>query len=269
MIDSLLCDEIQKNSDSDSVAVLMSGGVDSISCAFSAHRLNKKVHVYTFHLESDPSYDALKAIEVAKIMNWKYTLTEVPTKNLESDFIRLATDIECKKKTHFECTFPFLYVYPKIEESEIISGIAADGHYGVSKKACIHYKTPKSKFDEFRVDYFSQKNPAGLVQQKILSKKYGKKFIAPYLEAKVIEYFRQYDWYELNKPFQKHHVVNSFPEFKSIGKVKKHINLQLGSNIDKLFESLLNNQNINFKKRVRIMDICKDWSNLGKHLYEG
>ena len=268
MIDSLLYDEIQKNSQSDSVAVLMSGGVDSISCAFSAHRLGKRINVHTFHLEDDPSYDALKAIEVSKIMGWEYTLTEVPTKNLERDFIHLATEFKCEKKTHFECTFPFLYIFPKIKESEVISGIAADGHYGVSKKACIHYKTPISKFDEFREKYFSQKNPAGLIQQNILAKKYDKKFIAPYLEPKVIDFFRQYDWYELNKPFQKHHVVNSFPEFKEIGKFKKHINLQLGSNIDKLFESLLNNQNINFKKRIRIMDICKDWSNLGGHLYE-
>ena len=268
MIDQLLCNEIQKHSKSDSVAVLMSGGVDSISCAFSAHRLGKKVHVYTFHLENDPSYDAMKAIEVAKIMNWEYTLIEVPAKNLESDFIYLATDIECKKKTHFECTFPFLYVYPKIEEFEVISGIAADGHYGISKKACIHYKTPKSKFDEFRVDYFAQKNPAGLIQQKILAKQYGKEFIAPYLEKDVIDFFRQYDWYELNKPFQKHHVVTAFSEFKLIGKFKKHINLQLGSNIDKLFESLLENNKINFKKRIRIMDICRDWNKLGRSLYE-
>ena len=268
MIDSLLCDEIQKQSSSDSVAILMSGGVDSISCALSAHRMGKKVNVYTFHLENDPSYDALKAIEVSKIMNWDYTLIEVPIKNLEEDFIHLATNIECRKKTHFECTFPFLYIYPKIKESEIISGIAADGHYGVSKKACIHYKTPKSKFDEFRVGYFSQLNPAGLVQQKILSDMHKKKFIAPYLEPKVIEYFEQYDWFELNKPFQKHHVVNSFSEFKLMGKIKPHINLQLGSNIDKLFESLLDNQNINFKKRIRVMDMCRDWSNIGRHLYE-
>ena len=84
----------------------------------------------------------------------------------------------------------------------------------------------------------------------------------------MIDFFRQYDWYELNKPFQKHHVVTAFSEFKLIGKFKKHINLQLGSNIDKLFESLLENNKINFKKRIRIMDICRDWNKLGRSLYE-
>jgi hypothetical protein len=99
-------------------------------------------------------------------------------------------------------------------------------------------------------------------------KQYDKKFIAPYLEKDVIDFFRQYDWYELNKPFQKHHVVTAFSEFELIGKFKKHINLQLGSNIDKLFESLLKNDRINFKKRIRIMDICRDWNKLGRSLYE-
>ena len=45
-------------------------------------------------------------------------------------------------------------------------------------------------------------------------------------------------WEELNKPFQKHHVLNAFEEFKK-GKFKKHINLQLGAGVDKLFETLI------------------------------
>jgi hypothetical protein len=41
---------------------------------------------------------------------------------------------------------------------------------------------------------------------------------------------------------------------------KKHINLQLGSGVDKLFETLIDNKKINFKNRKRVMDICRDWS---------
>ena len=37
-------------------------------------------------------------------------------------------------------------------------------------------------------------------------------------------------------------------------------NLQLCSNVDKLFETLLDNQEINYKKRKRVMDICRDWA---------
>ena len=66
-------------------------------------------------------------------------------------------------------------------------------------------------------------------------------------------------WEELNKPFQKHIVVNAFEEFKKF-KFKKHINLQLGAGVDKLFEKLLDNRTINFKNRKRVMDIARDWS---------
>ena len=40
--------------------------------------------------------------------------------------------------------------------------------------------------------------------------------------------------------------------------------MQLGANIDHLFEKLLNNTEINFKNRSRVMDICRDWYELNK-----
>ena len=260
MIDKILCEEIQKASKENNVAVLLSGGVDSISVALAAHRVGKKVTGYTFHLKDQLSYDAHKAQKVCEIMNWSCQVVEVPIDNVSNDFIRLRQQYDCLKKTHYECTFPFLYVYPKIEELEVLSGIAADGHYGVSKKACLNYKEPKEKFDLFREDYFKNPNPAGFIQQKILCERYNKIFVAPYLEQSVKDFFRQYDWYQLNKPHQKHHVRNAFKEFERFGKIKPHINLQLGSNIDKLFESvIIPDKTINFRDRKRIMDICRDW----------
>ena len=43
---------------------------------------------------------------------------------------------------------------------------------------------------------------------------------------------------------------------------KKHINLQLGAGVDKLFETLIDDKFINFKFRKRVMDICRDWSKM-------
>ena len=85
------------------------------------------------------------------------------TDNLEEDFFKLAKEYDCKKKTHFECVFPFMYLYPEIEQEEVLSGWAADGYYGISKKAMLHYGPGKSKekFDEFRDNYFDINNQAG------------------------------------------------------------------------------------------------------------
>ena len=76
------------------------------------------------------------------------------------------------------------------------------------------------------------------------------------------EFFYSKSWDEVNKPFQKHHVRNAFDEFKKIGKIKNHLNLQIDSGIVNLFESLLPNKEINFKNRRRIMDVCRDWYGL-------
>ena len=67
MIDKLLQQEIDKSSSDKEVAVLLSGGVDSLSVAFAAQRLGKKITAYTFHLEGQPTYDAKKASEVSKL----------------------------------------------------------------------------------------------------------------------------------------------------------------------------------------------------------
>jgi asparagine synthetase B (glutamine-hydrolysing) len=259
MIDKILEEIVREQVPDKEVAVLLSGGTDSLSLALTAHRLGKKVHAYTFHLEGNETYDAKKANDTSTKMGWECTTVVVPSIITDKDFFTLKNTWKCVKKTHYECTYPFMYIYPKIEEKYILSGIAADGHYGVSKRACMHFKQPKSLFDTFREDYFGQQNPAGLSQQQYLSFYYDKTFVAPYLDQRVLDFFRKYDWFELNKPFQKHHVIESFPEFQQIGRPKAHINLQLGANVDKAFEKLLESDIINFKKRKRMLDVYRDW----------
>ena len=263
MIDKLLMDQIEQQTSDKKIAVLLSGGVDSLSVAFAAHRMGKEITAYSFHLKDKPTYDAKKAEEVSKLFGWNFNLIEVPTDNLVEDFQKLVKDVRCKKKTQFECCFPFLYVYPEIKEHVVLSGWAADGYYGISKKAMLHYgpgKT-KEKFDEFRDNYFNINNQAGYLWHELIARNNDKQFLTPYLSLTVKEFFYDMTWEEVNKPFQKHHVVNAFEEFKKF-KIKKHINLQLGAGVDKLFETLLKDKFINFKFRKRVMDVCKDWSNM-------
>ena len=114
MIKSLLTDHIKDNVPDSEVAVLLSGGVDSISCAIAAHDVGKIVNSYSFELFNNTSYDHFKAKEVSEIMGWNFTGVSVPTNDLENDWFRLR-DLGAKNKTHYECMWPFLYVYPKIK----------------------------------------------------------------------------------------------------------------------------------------------------------
>ena len=265
MIDIILTDIITQEVPTDDVGILLSGGVDSLSLAFAAERAGKTVHAYTFHLEGDKSYDAYKAEEASKIFGWDCTTVVVPKGNLRRDFVLLAKEYDCRKKTHFECTFPFLYVFPQIKEKYILSGIGADGYYGVSKKAVLHFKEPKDKFDEFRRAYFMPHNVTGFRQIEQLANDRDMTLVHPYIyHDDVRNFFFKYDWYELNTPKQKQIVRDAFiDEFSRLKPVKDHINLQLGSNIDHLFETLLDDKMLNNRGRKRVMDLASDYASTG------
>ena len=52
---------------------------------------------------------------------------------LVNDFHALV-ELGCRKKTQFECIYPFLHIYPEIKEQYVLSGLSIDGYYGLSKK---------------------------------------------------------------------------------------------------------------------------------------
>ncbi|NDB61766.1 hypothetical protein EB001_25495, partial [bacterium] len=119
MIDTILMDIVNEQSKEQDVAVLLSGGIDSISVAFAAHRLGKTLHCYTMYVDGVVSKDAQNAIDTAKEFNWDINIINVPTVNIVGDFKHLVSHYNCQKKTQLECTWPFLYVYPNIKEKEL------------------------------------------------------------------------------------------------------------------------------------------------------
>ena len=263
MISSILEASIRREVKEKNVALLLSGGVDSMSLGFAASRVGKHVVAYSFKTDQHDSYDYEKAQQVSETMGWDFVGVVVNTEDLKKDFYKLL-DLGCVKKTQFECTYPFLHLYPEIVEHSVLSGIAADGWYGLSKKAKMNFIKTKESFDGFRREYFNAENPAGVLNLLSLSSIYNKKLVHPYLwDKKVEHYFMEYDWNELNKPEQKRHVREAFKEeFEMVGHVNQHTNLQLDSKINILFESLLDDLEINFKDRSRVMDVCRDWAGL-------
>jgi len=272
----LLIDAVSESVTLPESALLLSGGVDSISVGLAAHHTGKKVHAYSFHLDTHESYDYKKAREVCEYMKWDFTEVVVPTTNVVEDFKTLV-NMGCSKKTHFECVFPFLYMYPQIEERHVLTGWGADGYIGVSRKAQMRYSKPQklwnyhewcmrtnSKFttwNQFRDAYFLPENCAGHLQHEKVVAKHNKIMVNPYMGKEIKDFFYSFNWQELNIPRQKHHARTAFCEFENFGLIKEHENLHLGAGVDKVFKELLNNPELNFKGRKRMMDVCRDWSN--------
>ena len=277
MIDKIITNIIDQEVPDQTVAVLMSGGTDSLTVAAAAHRLNKKLNCYTFRVDGKDSDDSIYAEKACKHFGWNFKLIDVPVNNIENDFFTLIKKYECKKKTHVECTFPFLYVYPHIKEKYILTGWAADGYYGVSKRANIHFKHTKELMNKFRQGYFgkldetTQKfipgNPVGIKQQMLLAKSVDSILVAPYVDKKVWDWMIQYDLDFFNKPYQKAPLFDAFPELLEI-KRRNHLNLQLAAGIPNYFEKLLDNKKINIYNRSRIMDLVRDWKTTTTNIEE-
>lgn len=274
MFDQILKEIVAREVPEDEVAVLLSGGIDSISVALTAHRMGKKVTAYTFHLEGQESYDSKKANQVAKTFGWDIVDVAVPKTGLVPAWKRLAYKYGCRKKTHFECIYPFLFVLPLIKEKKVLTGWGADGWYGLSKKAQCNkkYRVKKSieGLNKFRDDYFGMDSVAGHKQLKIVASHYDLTVVMPYInEPTVEEFFRSKDWFECSDGAQvagskqKSIVRRCFQqELEQIGTVSPHANLQMCSGINVLFDQLLENTEINFRGRGRLMDVARDWASV-------
>ena len=278
---SLLCKSIERQSRRKNVSLLLSGGMDSLSVGLCLERAGKRVHAYTYHLEGYASDDLDKAVSLARQLRWKLEIISVPTSAVASDFIRLAVEHRCARKTQFEVMFPLLYIFPLIEEREIWTGWNADTHYGNTKnymfrqrrlrqlgwsaakrKAAFH-KDRRSDFNELS-DPTSQET---WWWGNKLAKAGGKSLLDPYNDECVFGYFSQFTHEQLsplNKPIIRREFADDLSRI-SKGSVTVGVQLQTGGRVDDLFETLLTNRTINrFKQRdgslyTTVSALCQRW----------
>ncbi len=255
------------------VALLLSGGIDSTAVGLSLHDLGHKVHAYTFQLGDTTSEDSYWAQHTARIMNWEFTLIKCPepVHYMTREWPFLYNDLGCYRKVQFECVWPMLFIYRKIAERYVASGLAADSYFGLSRKAFKSGSTQdKAPFDKARHDMFDRVlkhghkalmptySPSCMYQMIELAKLHKLTDLNPYVDQALFNHFLKFNWEQLNKPRQKHHIVGAFPEyFQAIGH-RKHANFQLVADIDHHFDKLLATP-LNFRKRKRTLDMYGDW----------
>jgi len=248
------------------VAVFLSSGVDSQSICFALLEAGKTVTAYSFTLDDRESRDFLMAKHLSELFGFKFTPILLPSdiSTLKADILTLHKRYGCRKKTEYECTWPFLYAYPAVEQRVCANGIGSDGHFCLSKRGVLHFK---NNIDEYRSQYWNRKNGGEYNQHRQLASEYNKVVFEPYRDKKIIDYFAGTSWYDVNIPKQKQPILNSFPEYFEKYKVYPHTNFQLGdSGISAHFEKLLNTNwnNHNYKSVVGIFNAV----NRGETKYE-
>lgn len=239
--------------DDKKVAVLLSGGVDSAALVFALQEAGKQVTAYTFTLEGRVSTDFSRARKLCDAFAVEFVPVFLPRclETLLTDLKQLKR-IGAKKKTDFECGWPMLYAYAAAKEKTVASGMGADGHFCISKKGMIHYR---SRIDEFRIGLYRNTTYAQQHIHKRLAEQYNKRCELPFLQGQMQTAFLGTTWEQVNKPRQKQSILSAFPsQFARVGALP-HTNLQLGdSGIAEHFAALLKT-NANTKGHKSVVGI--------------
>ena len=217
----------------ENMAIATSGGIDSAALMFSSMAAgHKKPNIVSFTFDDFESHDFKSAKKLAKYYNLKFLPVILPSDQNEivETVHYLIKEIKCKKKSAIECMFPFVYLLKVLKENKIktlVTGLAADGHFGLSKKAMIHYSKDDKKFKQLRQEYFSTYESAHIVRLQQLCNNNQILLQNPYFSPLVFDLWINKNWHELNKPRQKEAIKKYFPELDKF-KIKPHTNLQLG-----------------------------------------
>jgi site-specific DNA-cytosine methylase len=274
---SLLCDAVAARSRDRDVALLLSGGLDSTSVGIALQECGKSIRAYTYRLRGYPSRDIEKAIKIANHFGWPLTIVTVPTADVAADFVRLAVEHGCRKKTQFENTFPLLYVLPQIDEAEVWTGWNADLHYGNNRNYVLDQKrmaregaSPaerKARFDGDRRERFEKRtklesNDTWCYARR-LADRCRKRLLSPYLDDAIRDYFLKFNHDQLSplgKPLVRRALADQLRNLPK-GSLTVGIRLQTGGGVDTLFETLLRDPAINRfdRKYADVRSLCERW----------
>lgn len=268
---------ISRQSREDKVALLLSAGRDSITTGIACREAGKTIHAYTYELEGYRSHERERVESIARHFGWELTIVTVPTCDLAADFKRLAIGLRCKKKVHFEVSFPLSYVIPAIEESEIWTGWNADDHYGNTreymfcqarlKRQGASDAQRKEHFDAHRRSTYEEFDRPGsshtFWKAVAICNQYGKRLLDAYTDPAIREHFARFDHDQLS-PLSKPKIGEAFCEVVSglpERLVAKGRRLQKGGRVDELFPTLLPNADINrFETKYEATSpLCQRW----------
>ena len=215
------------------IALCLSGGIDSIALFSLLLEHGKKINVYSFAFD-ESSHDFIIARSLADKAKCHFTPIFLPRdiETLKNDVLTLHKDYGCVKKTEYECVWPFLYVYPCIKESVIVTGLGSEGHFGTTKKASIHFK---NDLDSFRREFFSNPNVSQKNQHEALCKNFHIASWFPFLTKEVFDWSLGKTYDEINKPKLKQPLIDMI----TFDIRPKPSNLQCGSGIREHFDELL------------------------------
>lgn len=220
------------------VAVLLSGGIDSIAVLHACLAADLEPVAYSFHVDGVESTDHRLAQHNAKVLGVPFHSIVLSDAVREiRRYVKYAIRVcGLRGKSDIEVCWPMLTAMKRIEEMVILSGIGSDTYFVTSKKGQMHLR---DMVDRYRAHNWRKPNAQRALFKKFCAER-GKIYHSPYESPRFwAEVHDATDYDALHGP-EKRLLREAFPEFMTKCKVKNHTNLQLGdSGIAKQFELLL------------------------------
>lgn len=247
----------EKIMDKESVAILCSGGMDSLSLVLSSMELGIKPVLYTFYLKSYESPDLYSSRNIASLFQLPLVEVAIDDRDvtkLQKDVVYMMKTFKVKKKTAIQCIYPFLYVAPLIKEKVVLSGLCADDLYGTPRSMAKHRNDPAT-FSALREARILNPSASSYKEIKELLERHDKQFMAPYKECeKLVNYFRTHMYKDMHSPKQKWLTYRDYQaEIETYDLFRLNSNLQCGSRIREWHEELMKTEwNKGFKTIVAL-----------------
>lgn len=239
LINTYLLDNIK---DVNSVSLMFSGGLDSLSILLSCINLGIKPHLYTFRLSNHVSDDYIYSKRISELYDLEFTEIILNTEDIDliSDVSRIVDMFKVRKKTQIQCIHPFLYVIPQIKEKYVLTGLCADDLYGTARSIAKYSKNTE-KFNDLRIKRHLDDQSSSYRYIKKLSEDNDKVFIAPYKESiEIFTYMIKMNYKELNSPKQKYIMYCDYKEdLVNNNLYRRNSNLQCDSKIREWHDELL------------------------------
>jgi len=229
----ILTDVISKDLPKEPVALLFSGGTDSLTVLWTLLNLGMEVHCYTFRLSYFESTDARVSQKVCNQLGIQQTIVSESTAPIPDQLHQVISIIKSPRKTHVEVMYGYYFLMKAVNEHHVYSGIQADTLYGSNKNAAIQCgKKSAEYFTQYRKKLLESPGQEGHLQANMVANHFGKILHTPYSDQKVRDFFFKYSWSDLNRPKQKMPAIISFkPEFRDSKVYRKDDNMQCGSHL--------------------------------------
>lgn len=168
------------------VALLFSGGTDSLTVLWTLLDLNVDVKCYVFRLAEVESADSRVAALAAEAWGVSLNIVCSPVQSLPelaADVQRVVEIINVSRKTHVEMGWPFWHLLRSVAEQNVWCGIQADTLWGSGREMKIKCRLPQSHnrlgFLEARRKAIADPMQEGLASMLKLASFFGKSLRSP------------------------------------------------------------------------------------------